>query len=100
VPPGDTLKGKRDCAILATFLHHGLRCEGLCGLRVRASRAARACPHLRILGKGSQVRYVPVHPLTTPRAHPRLPPSRRPRRGRRPAAGLNLTFLRHPIAVR
>jgi hypothetical protein len=28
-PPADTLKGKRDRAILATFLHHGLRCEEL-----------------------------------------------------------------------
>jgi integrase len=34
-PPENTLKGKRDRAILATFLHHGLRCEALCGLRVR-----------------------------------------------------------------
>jgi site-specific recombinase XerD len=34
-PPADTLKGKRDRAILATFLHHGLRCEELCSLRVR-----------------------------------------------------------------
>ena len=34
-PPADTLNGKRDRAILATFLHHGLRCEELCGLRVR-----------------------------------------------------------------
>jgi site-specific recombinase XerD len=33
-PPENTLKGKRDRAILATFLHHGLRCEELCGLRV------------------------------------------------------------------
>jgi hypothetical protein len=33
-PPSSTLKGKRDRAILATFLHHGLRCEELCGLRV------------------------------------------------------------------
>ena len=27
-PPENTLKGKRDRAILATFLHHDLRCEG------------------------------------------------------------------------
>src|SRR4051794_35319777 len=33
-PLAGTLKGKRDRAILATFLHHGLRCEELCGLRV------------------------------------------------------------------
>jgi site-specific recombinase XerD len=34
-PPADTLKGKRDRAILATLLYHGLRREELCRLRVR-----------------------------------------------------------------
>src|SRR5262249_39944544 len=29
-PPEGTLKGKRDRAILATLLYHGLRCEELC----------------------------------------------------------------------
>lgn len=32
-PLADTLKGKRDRAILATFLFHGLRCNELCQLR-------------------------------------------------------------------
>ena len=59
-PPASTLKGKRDRAILATFLHHGLRCEELCGLRV---------PHLRVFGKGSKIRYVPAHPLALQRIH-------------------------------
>src|SRR6267143_531076 len=31
-PPGNTLKGKRDRAILATLLYHGLRREELCRL--------------------------------------------------------------------
>ena len=46
-PPADTLKGKRDRAILATFLHHGLRCEELCGLRVRDLQSRQGVPHLR-----------------------------------------------------
>ena len=62
-PPSDTLKGKRDRAILATFLHHGLRCEELCGLRVRDLQSRQGVPHLRIFGKGAKVRYVPAHPL-------------------------------------
>jgi site-specific recombinase XerD len=33
-PAADTLKGKRDRAILATLLYHGLRCEELCTLKV------------------------------------------------------------------
>ena len=32
IPPHDTLKGKRDRAILAVFLYHGLRCSELVGL--------------------------------------------------------------------
>jgi site-specific recombinase XerD len=68
-PPGNTLKGKRDRAILATFLHHGLRCEELCGLRVRDLQSRQGVPHLRILGKGSKIRYVPAHPLALERIH-------------------------------
>jgi integrase/recombinase XerD len=63
-PPADTLKGKRDRAILAKFLHHGLRCEELCGLRVRDLQSRQGVPHLRVLGKGSKGRYVPAHPQT------------------------------------
>lgn len=47
-PPADTLKGKRDRAILATFLYHGLRREELCGLRVKDIQERRGVPHLRI----------------------------------------------------
>jgi integrase/recombinase XerD len=68
-PPENTLKGKRDRAILATFLHHGLRCEELCGLRVRDLQSRQGVPHLRVLGKGSKVRYVPAHPLALERIH-------------------------------
>ncbi len=34
-PPANTLKGKRDRAILATLLYHGMRREELCSLRVK-----------------------------------------------------------------
>jgi integrase/recombinase XerD len=68
-PPSDTLKGKRDRAILATFLHHGLQCEELCSLRVHDLQSRQGVPHLRILGKGSKVRYVPAHPLALERIH-------------------------------
>jgi integrase/recombinase XerD len=67
VPPEGTLKGKRDRAILATFLHHGLRCEELCGLRVRDLQTRQGVIHLRVFGKGSKIRYVPAHPLALQR---------------------------------
>ena len=54
---------------MATILHHGLRCEGLCGLRVRDLQSRQGVPHLRIFGKGSKIRYVPAHPLALERIH-------------------------------
>ena len=61
-PPADTLKGKRDRAILATFLYHGLRREELCGLKLNDIQERRGVPHLRIHGKGGKIRFVPLHP--------------------------------------
>lgn len=37
-PVGDTLKARRDRAILATLLYHGLRRDELCRLRVRDAK--------------------------------------------------------------
>src|SRR5947209_6070195 len=68
-PPAGSLKGKRDLAILATFLHHGVRCEELCGLRVRDLQTRQGVPHLRVIGKGSKIRYVPAHPVALQRIH-------------------------------
>jgi site-specific recombinase XerC len=50
------LKGKRDRAILATFLHHGLRCEELCDLRGRDlhTHTRQGVLHLQVFGKGSK----------------------------------------------
>lgn len=61
-PQGDTLKAKRDRAILAVFLYHGLRREELCKLRVQDCHARRDVMHFRIHGKRGKVRYVPMHP--------------------------------------
>ena len=61
-PPEDTLKGKRDRAILAVFLYHGLRCSELVSLRVRDIEERRGVKMLKVHGKGSKIRYVPVHP--------------------------------------
>jgi integrase/recombinase XerD len=64
--PGDeTLKAKRDRAILSTLLYHALRREELCKLRVRDAKHQRGgVPHLRVSGKGGKTRYLPLHPAT------------------------------------
>jgi site-specific recombinase XerC len=62
-PAGDTLKGKRDRAMLATLLYHALRREELCRLKVKdAKHERRGVPHLKVTGKGGKTRYVPLHP--------------------------------------
>jgi integrase/recombinase XerD len=69
--PGDeTIKEKRDRAILSTLLYHALRREELCKLRVRDFRhAGRGVPHLRVSGKGEKTRYLPLHPRTNELIH-------------------------------
>lgn len=61
-PPDDTLKGKRDRAILATLLYHGLRREELCLLRVKDLQSRGGVSHFRVQGKRDKIRYIPVHP--------------------------------------
>jgi integrase/recombinase XerD len=64
-PDDDTIKSKRDRAILSTLLFHALRREELCKLKVRDFRHARkGVPHLRVSGKGGKTRYLPLHPGT------------------------------------
>lgn len=64
-PPADTLKGKRDRAILSVLLHHGLRREELTKLRVKDfAQERRGVPHLQVRGKGGKLRYLPLHPNT------------------------------------
>lgn len=59
-PAADTLQGKRDRAILATLLYHGLRREEVCRLRLRDLHQREGVPHFRVHGKGGKIRYVPV----------------------------------------
>ena len=61
----DTIKSKRDRAILSTLLFHALRREELCKLKVKDFRHARkGVPHLKVSGKGGKTRYLPLHPGT------------------------------------
>jgi site-specific recombinase XerC len=64
--PGDeTIKEKRDRAILSTLLYHALRREELCKLKVKDFRhARRGVLHLNVSGKGEKTRYLPLHPGT------------------------------------
>lgn len=61
-PLADTLKGKRDRAILSLLLHHGLRREELTKLKVKDfAQGDRGGPRMRVWGKGGKVRYLPIH---------------------------------------
>ena len=62
-PDGVSVKRKRDRAILATLLYHALRREELCKLTVKDFRhERRGVVHLKVSGKSSKTRYVPLHP--------------------------------------
>ena len=64
-PDTDTIKSRRDRAILSTLLFHALRREELCKLKVKDFRHARkGVPHLKVSGKGGKTRYLPLHPGT------------------------------------
>jgi len=62
-PPEDTLIGKRDRAILAVLLFHGLRRDELCQLRLKDRQTREGVPHLVVHGKGDKIRYVALHSL-------------------------------------
>ena len=62
-PSTDSLKSKRDRAMLATLLYHALRRDELCKLSVKDARhERRGIVHLQVSGKGGKTRYVPLHP--------------------------------------
>lgn len=64
-PRTDTLKGKRDRAILSVLLYHALRREELTKLLVKDfNQERRGIAHLRVQGKGGKLRYIPTHPNT------------------------------------
>ena len=65
-PDSDTLKGKRDRALLATLLYHALRRDELCKLTIKDFKhERRGVRHLRVSGKGGKTRYVPLHPAAS-----------------------------------
>ncbi|HRF13581.1 MAG TPA: tyrosine-type recombinase/integrase [Candidatus Accumulibacter phosphatis] len=65
-PEGDTLKAKRDRAVLATLLYHALRRDELSRLTIKDFRhQRRGVAHLKIHGKGGKTRYVPLHPAAS-----------------------------------
>jgi site-specific recombinase XerD len=64
LPAGDDLKARRDRALLSLLLYHGLRREELSKLAVHDIHLRRGVPHLRVHGKGSKVRNIPLHPGT------------------------------------
>ncbi|AME28781.1 integrase (plasmid) [Burkholderia sp. PAMC 26561] len=68
-PDPETLKGKRDRALLAVLLYHGLRREEVCLLKIKDIHDRRGVAHLRIHGKGNKLRYVPLHPGSAERLH-------------------------------
>jgi site-specific recombinase XerD len=69
-PQDDSLRSKRNRAILSTLLFHALRREELCKLKVRDFRHARkGVLHLKVSGKGGKTRYVPLHPGTNALIH-------------------------------
>lgn len=69
-PDKDTLKAKRDRAILSVLLFHALRREELCKLAIKDFKhERRGVPHLRVSGKGQKTRYLPLHPATIPLVH-------------------------------
>src|SRR5438093_8848021 len=59
-PQGESLKAKRDRAILSTLAYHGMRREERGKLRVRDLQRRDGVVQFRIAGKGEKVRYVPV----------------------------------------
>jgi site-specific recombinase XerD len=66
----ETIKEKRDRAILSTLLYHALRREELCKLTVKDFKhERRGVAHLKVSGKGEKTRYLPLNPATGPLVH-------------------------------
>ncbi|KPB50654.1 tyrosine-type recombinase/integrase [Pseudomonas coronafaciens] len=65
----ETLKGLRDRAILAVLLYHGLRREEAAQLKTGDLQERRGIKHLRVHGKGSKIRFLPLHPVAAERIY-------------------------------
>ena len=68
-PDPTTIKGKRDRAVLAVLLYHGLRRAELCSLGVQHLVQRRGIPTLTVHGKRGKLRYLPVHPQAQSAIH-------------------------------
>jgi site-specific recombinase XerD len=68
-PDPETLKGKRDRAILAVLLYHGLRREEAAQLMMADIQERRGIKHLQIHGKGGKLRFLPLNPLAAERIY-------------------------------
>ena len=69
-PNEETIKSKRNRAILSTLLFHALRRDEVCKLKVKDFRnMRRGVPHLVVSGKGEKTRYLPLHPGTNALIH-------------------------------
>jgi integrase/recombinase XerD len=69
-PQADSIRSKRDRAILSTLLFHALRRGELCKLKVKDFRHTRkGVPHLKVSGKGGKTRYLPLDPGTNALIH-------------------------------
>lgn len=68
-PDPGSIKGRRDRAILAVLLYHGLRREEAAKLMVADIQERRGIRHLQICGKGGKLRFLPLHPVAAERIH-------------------------------
>jgi integrase/recombinase XerD len=59
--PADTLKGKRDRAIIFTLAHHALQRAELCNLKVKDIQQRRGMVHLRFHDKRGKIRFISMH---------------------------------------
>lgn len=63
-PPEQTLKGRKDRAVLATLLYHALRRDELSKLTVKDfNQERRGVAFFVVSGKRSKTRYIPLHPI-------------------------------------
>lgn len=98
-PPENTLKGRRDRTILSLLLFHDLRRYELGAIRVADVQMWHGILHLQVEGKGSKIRYLPVHPHSAQRISDHLSmawhgsspgvPLFLPLRGTKPGKGLS-----------
>lgn len=61
MPHESSLKGLRDRALLAVLLYHGLRRQEVADLRIADLQVRDGLQHLRVLGKGGKLRFLPIH---------------------------------------